>query len=255
MIFTRLLIATTLASTCGTALADYTPDTREFPASAPLELQSQPALALDGGGAIEFWVDAGWTQSTSYHPVILSNGHHTRPNYQLSITSDRAALAVRSGNQYGLFPYDFSTGGSRHVALLAYENRLIAFINGKLIGSVAMTIRRTLPGRFTVGSAADGRAPFIGAISALRIWDVPLSPESIATYALRDVNDADAPHPNLANLLAISDFNNGTVAVVDSFVLAETELMSRDELASALGEAELRRLDRAYDTDSGETDE
>ncbi len=251
----RFLTAITLGVVCYSANAEYVPDTREFPASSPLVFNEAAALSLSGSGAIEFWVDPEWEGNPGHHPVILANGQRSQPNYQLSISADQTALIVQSGDQFGRFDYDFSTGSSHHVALLGYEERMVAFINGKLIGAVAMSFQTGPAGDFYVGSAADGQAAFVGALSGVRIWDVPVEPENIAAYALRNVNDELAPHPNLAHLVALSDFRNDTFQIADSMVLPESDFMTQNELIEALGEAEMQAIDAQFTDENGDGNE
>ena len=245
-----LFITATIA-----AHAEYTPDTIEFPSSAPLAFDSAPILSLPEGGAIEFWVGTDWTDNPGYHPVILANGSAESPIYQISITANQDALLVQTGHDFGQFPFNFSDGRTHHVALLDFAEQMIAFVDGKLLGSVEMSIQPGPVSEFIVGSASGGKAPFIGAVSAIRIWDVPPEPEDTAGYALRDVNDASDPHPNLDNLVGISDFRNGTFSIVDSLVLNESELMTRAEVIETLGEAEVQALDQEFASAAGDNNE
>lgn len=242
MLSVALMVATPMS-------ADYVPDTFELPASAPMVFPSQPVLNLSNGGAVEFWVVADWSNNPGYHPVVLSNGNAEAPTYQVSITADRDALIVQSGSFFGQFQFDFSDEQTHHVAILSFDEQLVAMVDGKLIGSVAMSIKPGPAGEFTVGASHGGQTPFIGAISAVRIWDVPLEPEEIAAYALRDVYDTTLPHPNLDNLVAISDFRNGTFSFVETLVVKETDLMSREEIVEVLGEAEVLALEDQFDVD------
>jgi hypothetical protein len=69
------------------------------------------------------------------------------------------------------------------------------------------------------------------------------------------VNDASDPHPNLDNLVGISDFRNGTFSIVDSLVLNESELMTRAEVIETLGEAEVQALDQEFASAAGDNNE
>ena len=235
--------------------AEYTPDTIVFPSSAPLVFDSAPILSLPDGGAIEFWVGTDWATNPGYHPVILANGSAESPIYQISITANQDALIVQSGQAFGQFSFNFADGRTHHVALLDYDEQMIAFVDGQLLGSIAMSIQSGPIREFVVGSASGGVAPFIGAVSAIRIWDVPPELEDTAGFALRDVNDTNTPHPNLDNLVGISDFRNRTFSIVDSLVLNESELMTRAEVIETLGETEVRALDLEFTTAVGETNE
>jgi concanavalin A-like lectin/glucanase superfamily protein len=248
-------VAILLATLAASANEQYTPDTLEFPSSAPLVFASNPVLNLPEGGAIEFWVVTDWTGNPGYHPVMLANGNATTPIYQVSITADQDAMIFQSGREFGLFPFDFSDGRTHHVILLDYEEQIVAFIDGKLVGAVAMSIKPGVGNEFFVGSAAGGKAPFMGAVAAVRIWDVPPAPEDAAEFALRDINDTNDPHPNLDNLVGLSDFRNRTFSVVDSLVLNESELMTRAEVIDTLGEAEVQALDLEFASATGENDE
>ncbi len=247
-----LLITTTFAAL--PALAEYVPDTVEFPASEPLVFASTPVLDLPTGGAIEFWVVSDWTENPGYHPVVLANVGAGQPSYQVSITAGQDALIVQAGKNYGQFPFDFSDQRTHHVALLIFDTEIIAMIDGKLTGAVAMSIAPGPTDQFYVGSGADGSAPFVGAVSALRIWDVPLEPEEIAAYALSSVTDTAEPHPNIDNLVAISNFHEGELSISERFVLEE-ELMTREETIAILGEEEVLAMELEFNSDNGENDE
>ncbi len=258
MQFTKTLLsaaAILLATVAVSANEQYTPDTLEFPGSPPLVFPSDPVLNLTEGGAIEFWVVTDWTGNPGYHPVVLANGNVASPIYQVSITAGQDALIFQSGKEFGQFAFDFSDGRTHHVILLDYDEQMIAFVDGKLVGAVAISIKPGVGNDFFVGSAAGGNAPFMGAVAAVRIWDVPPAPEDAAEFALRDINDRNDPHPNLDNLVGLSDFRNGTFSVVDSLVLNESELMTRAEVIETLGEAEVQALDLEFASVTGENDE
>jgi hypothetical protein len=53
----------------------------------------------------------------------------------------------------------------------------------------------------------------MGAIAGLRLWSVPLDPVTIAEFSLRNVEDAELPHPDLQFLAAMSDFRTGGMIV------------------------------------------
>ncbi len=251
----HITLAVMLGILLTSAHAEYVPDTIEFPSSPPLVIASQPVLSLAEGGAIEFWVVTDWQDNPGYHPVILANGSADLPTYRISIAANQDALIVQSGQQYGQFSFDFSDGRTHHVALLVFEEQMVAFIDGKLAGAVSLSIQPGPSGPFMVGACADGSAPFIGAVSAVRIWDVPLEPEDIAGFALRDVNNASSSHPNIDNLVALSDFRNSAFSIVDSFVIDESELMTQAEIIEVLGVEEVRAMDLEFAGTEGENDE
>jgi concanavalin A-like lectin/glucanase superfamily protein len=228
---------------------DYIPDTIEFPDSAPIVFPSHPVLGLDAGGAIEFWVVADWTQSPGYHPVILSNGEGPTPLYRISVTAARDALLVQIGGQYGQFEFDFSDRRTHHVALLDYDDKMAALIDGRFSGAVALSIEPGNASYFFIGSAEGGKSPFIGAVSGLRLWEVPLEPEEVADFAVKDALAADSPHPNIDFLVGYSDFRQGGFVIADSFVLNESELMSREEAVAILGEEEIQAIDEEIPND------
>lgn len=218
----------------------YVPDTREFPGSAPLSFTSNPLLDLSDGGAIEFWVAADWSVSPGYHPTLLNRGVDPAPLYRIAISASREELLLQFGSKHGRVPFDFSDGQTHHVALLDFDDEVMVMIDGWLAGGVAMSIEPGPPAPLIVGANADGSAPFIGAISALRFWHSPMAPETIAAYALKDPTDPSAPHPDLAQLAAYSDFELGELILADHLIVPN---MSDAEVLAALGEAELKALE------------
>lgn len=237
------------------AQAEYVPDTIEFPQSAPLVINSQPVIALADGGAIEFWVVADWKANPGYHPVVLAHGSADTPLLEISIAAARDALIVRTGNTFGQFPFDFKDARTHHVAILDFDDHMVAFIDGKLTGAVAMSVKPGQADYLHIGSSEGGSAPFVGAISALRLWNMPLAPEDIANYALKDVRDPAAPHPELEHLVAISEFQNQGFAIVESYVLKASEMMSREEVIATLGEDEVRQMELEFSPATGDENE
>jgi len=209
--------------------ANYVPDTIELPASRPVSFPAHPALSLSNGGAIECWVAADWTNNPGYHPVILSNGDLDTPIYRLSIAADQQSLIVQAGSAFAQFSFNFADRQTHHIAVLDYDNEMVALIDGKFAGVVQASFEPGSLSDLYIGSTTGGRAPFLGAISAVRIWDIPLEPEEVAYFALRDPFSTQDPHPNLSALVGYSNFRESNFVVVDAVVVNETELLVVEE--------------------------
>ncbi|MEM6999616.1 MAG: LamG-like jellyroll fold domain-containing protein [Pseudomonadota bacterium] len=233
----------------GAYAAGYTPDTREFPASAPLAFPEHPLLELRDGGAIEFWVAADWRASPGYHPVILAYGPAAAPQYSLAITAQRDALLVQAGEQYGQFAFRFDDGRTHHVALLDFDDEIMVLIDGQFVGGVSMSFAGGEPGPLVVGARADGSDAFVGALSALRLWDMPMAPETVPEFALRDPLAVDRPHPNIEHLVAYSDFRSGELVLAEALILEEEMILSDAEILETLGAAEVRSIEQEFSDD------
>ncbi len=212
----------------GFAADQYVPDTIEIPASAPFALSSPPLLGLTTGGTIEFWVVADWTGNPGYHPVVLSNGEGVSPAYRVSIAADRQALLVQCGTRHARFDFDFADGATHHVAILDYDDQLAAFVDGRYSGAAAMSIEAQPLSTLSVGSLDGGVSSFIGAISALRLWDVPLDPEVLVEFALKDPFDAGDLHPDIEELLAYSNFRVGELVLADNVEVSSAMLLEEE---------------------------
>ncbi|MFK7886736.1 MAG: LamG-like jellyroll fold domain-containing protein [Gammaproteobacteria bacterium] len=191
-----------------TSHAQYSPDIIEFHGDDDLGFPSHDSLTIVDGGTIEFWVGADWQDDPGYDPVVLSNAGPEGALYTVSILGDRQGLGLQSGEFLGDVPFDFSDGQMHHVALADFGEDILVMVDGQVVGELATTLPELPSAGLWIGSADGVNAKFRGAIAGLRIWAVALERKTLVDYAQRDVADANAPHPDLELLVAISDFND-----------------------------------------------
>ncbi len=99
-----------------------------------------------------------------------------------------------------------------HVAITQFDDGISVFVDGQVVGESDAKLLDLPSAGVWVGSIDGTNNQFKGAIAGLRYWDAALTPEEIVGFALTDVFDGD--HPNLDNLSAISNFNNGELMLV-----------------------------------------
>ena len=64
-----------------------------------------------------------------------------------------------------------------------------------------------------VGTIDGVNNPFTGAVAGLRIWQTVVAQETLVRYAMSDIFEAD--HPDLDLLVALSNFDEGSLLVVE----------------------------------------
>jgi hypothetical protein len=210
-----------LAAAFPALAGDYAPDVAELDGGESYAFPADDAYDLSEGGTIEFWAAADWRSDPGYDPVILSNTGEQGSSYLVAINADRDALIINSGHRFETAPFDFSDGKLHHVALAHTGDETFILIDGKIAGAFEFTIADLPSSGFFVGSANGKDAPFMGAIAGLRLWSLPLDPVTIADFSLRNVEDADEPHPDLPFLAAMSDFRAGGMIINEDNVTEE----------------------------------
>lgn len=221
LIIAAHVLLTLSAQASDTQQTAYVPDTMQFDTSNALRFVSNPLLGLADGGTIEFWVSAGWADAPGYAPVILSNHGEFGGVYEISITGNWQALQIQTGDKLGKVDFDFSDRRMHHVAIIDYGEEMAVFIDGKLVGGVTMSFADLPTTDFWIGASSNNQRGFIGAVAALRIWNIALTPEDVAAYALTDVESKDAPHPDLHALIGLSDFKNANFSVPEIIFIDE----------------------------------
>lgn len=217
-----ILPALATAFLAGSAMAQdaaYQPDFLELDGSESLQMIPDPEYSLVEGGTIEFWVEPDWSESPDYDPVIFSNMGEDGASYLIAMLRDRDGIGIISGDNEGYVPFDFTDGKVHHIAVNAYGEELIVFIDGEPKGAADFGIADLSSSSIWVGSADGETARFQGAIGGLRIWGVPVEQEALIDYRLLDVfSEYNEPHPDIDYLQAISDFENQDILTIEADV-------------------------------------
>ena len=194
----------------------YAPDVLELDGRETLVFGGEPEFSFTHGGSVEFWVAPGWVDVPGYDPAILSRVGESGIEYLVAVLRERNGLGVLVGDSENVVSFDFSDGQLHHVALVSADNELAVIIDGRVRGVFAVSPTDVDAGLLYVGTSNGIDAPFEGAIAALRFWRIPLTQEEVVSFALRPVLDERGrEHPALDDLVALSDFNNDTVNVID----------------------------------------
>lgn len=186
----------------------YALDTLRLDGTESLAFDANPALEPAEQATLEFWVQAGWDSDLGYDPVVVSSAGPSGAAYLVAIQRERDGLTLSSGDQLDTAPFDFSDGKLHHVALVDYGDTTTLIIDQKPIADLEVDLQPVPSEGLYVGTARGGDDAFTGAIGGLRLWDVAVDPANLAAYRLKDVNGADAPHPDIDHLALISDFQN-----------------------------------------------
>ncbi|MFK7886738.1 MAG: LamG-like jellyroll fold domain-containing protein [Gammaproteobacteria bacterium] len=212
---------------CATATAEYVPDVLELDGSGGVGFASQPILTLPDGGTIEFWLSADWNKDPGYDPVVLSNASERGIAYKVMVGRDRQSITVQSGKEVGELAHDFGDGNMHHVAIVDMRDETVVLVDGTPIGSLAMSLSAWPTDRLRVGADYYNANGFVGALAAVRIWDVPLDADIVAEFALKDITSEDTSHPTIDFLVGHSRFSD------DDFYITDAVIIDADELAGA----------------------
>lgn len=230
----RIGVALALSLTMMSAIAvaaDYKPDIREFTAENSLSFSGHPAFDISDGATLEFWVAAGWTATLEYDPVVLMSVGENEFLYVVSILGDRSGISLQFGDEASTLDYDFTDDQLHHVALVNLGNRVVTMVDGRVIGQFNTKIGSFEASELWLGNSNIQAHPFIGALGGLRFWGTILEPESLVEFALIDVSDLEAPHPDLDFLKGQSELQNETINTFDeAVVFVDEELPDEDGL-------------------------
>ena len=212
--FSQLMCALALSGLTLLANAQgYSPDVYEFGGSGGLAFDPAPELSMGTGGTIEFWVGADWQTDPGYDPVILANAGEQGASYLIAMLRDRDGLAFVSGSQEEVVTFNFADGRFHHVALRIWPQEGIdVMVDGKFVGSADINVQDLPSAGLWLGTMDGSSSPYVGAIAALRIWRPVLPAEVLIEYSMQDV--FASVHPNIDQLIAISDFSSGQLLVV-----------------------------------------
>lgn len=190
-------------------------DIGEFDLETKVAFPPHDSLTMRGGGTIEFWVGADWTEDPGYDPTILSNIGPEGPLYLVAMLRDRDGIAFVAGKRTALVPFDFSDDQMHYVALSDVGDATIVMIDGEIIDETDIGFADLPSSGFWIGSADGATSPFVGAIANLRLWDVSVDPDDLLGFAMRDVEAPSAEHPDLDFLIGRSDFTEGGFYLTD----------------------------------------
>lgn len=197
------------------AAEGYMLDMLTLDGTETLVFEPDDRLAPAEQSTIEFWVKAGWDDAPDFDPVVLSNAGEEGASYLIAIQRERDGLAVTSGEQTDVVPFDFSDGKAHHVALIDLGDPIAVLVDDELVGELDMTLQALPSEGLYIGSAFGGDDGFVGAIGGMRIWDVAVTADDLAKYRLKDVLDASDPHPDLEYLVIISNFVDQDIVMID----------------------------------------
>lgn len=192
----------------------YAIDVLELDGTDTLAFDPAPAFEPAAQSTIEFWVQPKWSETPEFDPVVLASSGEQGAAYLVAIQREKDGLAVMSGEQIDVAPFDFSDGELHHVALIDLGTSVAVVIDGELITELEMTFQAMETDGFYVGSASGGADGFEGVIGGLRIWDTAVPTNTLVAFQLKDVLDESDPHPDLDSLSVISNFAEEDLIVV-----------------------------------------
>lgn len=208
-----LLLAGAFCS-AGLAYAQgYQPDVLEIDGQSFIAFEPSDAYTIADGGTLEFWAVPDWNEDPEFDPVLIANVGIDGASYIIAITAERDGILITSGVNEVFFNFDFTDGKLHHVALNQFEDGIMVLIDGTAIGESDMMLTEFESAGLFVGSLEDESDPFLGAIAAIRFWDYVPERSTLISYAQKDVLQSE--HPFLDQLAAMSDFNAGTMQILE----------------------------------------
>ena len=192
----------------------YAIDVIEMDGTSTLAFEASDAFEPAAQSTIEFWVRADWSDTPDFDPVVISSTGEEGSAYLVAIQREKDGIALASGEEIDIAPFDFADGELHHVAFIDLGGPVAVVIDGELIDELDMTLQAMETDGFYVGSAYGGDDGFEGVIGGLRIWDVAVSTDNLFEYRLKDVLSEQEPHPDLQYLSAISNFGEEDIVTI-----------------------------------------
>ena len=215
----NIAIALTLSLCARVAAANYSPDMFELDGGNTLVFEATPQLNLATGGTIEFWVAPDWVEDPGYDPTIVCNAGLEGPLYLIAMLRDKDGLALVAGEEEDVVTFNFDDGQLHHVAISQLADGVVVQVDGQVAG-VSELMFADLPSLgLWVGSIDGVDNQFVGAVAGLRFWRTVVEQETLVRYALADVFEDD--HPDLELLVAMSNFDETSLLVVDDLMLRQ----------------------------------
>ena len=196
----------------------YAPDIMEVQQDESLWFDTALSVDWEAGATLEFWLATSWDSEREYEPVVLSMWNNDQPAMVVRIQADRKAVVIQSSQQIGTIPADLANPQLNHIALIFFDEDVMLFMNGQVLGSVRLAQTPTSVNLIHIANVPDGGHAFSGAIGGLRLWDMPLAAETLVEYALSDPLSRTAPHPDLESLVMYSQFNASTLELTEAQV-------------------------------------
>lgn len=188
--------------------APYAPVMLTFDGTDALSYVPSSAMDIDGAGTMELWVRAAWQTNPGYDPAILSYQGPTGPRMALVVTGDAKALGVFAGRFYETIPFDFADGQLHHIALTFLADETLVMIDGQVRATLGFGMADLPANIFTIGALGEF-SPFIGEIGQIRIWDEPIDPDVLVSFAWRPIaSEGPDTHPDINALAGVSTFAN-----------------------------------------------
>jgi hypothetical protein len=191
----------------------YQPDVLEIDGESFIAFEPSEAYTIADGGTLEFWAVPDWTEDPEFDPVMIANVGPEGASYIIAITAERDGILITSGENEVFFNFDFTDGKMHHIALNQFTDGIIVAIDGVAIGESDMMLQDFSSSGLIIGSLEDESDPFLGAIAAIRFWDYVPKLETLIAYAQRDILLSE--HPSIEQLSAMSDFNAGTMEILE----------------------------------------
>lgn len=214
----KTALAATLfaALTAGNGIAQsYQPDVLEMRDGTGYIFDWDPAYDMSRGGTIEFWTMPFFDQEPDDEPFILSSAGEQGASYAVVMTTLRDAIVLIAGENEGVIAQDFTDGKPHHIAINAYEDGTVVFIDGEARADFDFTLPE-LPATALFVGAADGEtAPYNGMIAQLRFWDTTVLPEYLHEFRARPTLSPAGDHPDIQDLKAESDFATETMLIIE----------------------------------------
>jgi hypothetical protein len=230
----RLLTTVALAAlsfgAAGASLAQgqapaYRPAMAMFDGRNSVSFPSAPSLDVTRIATLEFWAAPRWQGKLDYDPFLISYAGEEGPRFSVAMGGDKKAIGIVAGDQSDFVTFDFSDGQAHHVAFVFVDDTVDVYIDGAFIDTLAINIADVPAARFVIGSANGSDLAFKGAIADVRIWNIALDQETIATWRLADPLAPGAKHPAADTLVGRSNFAIGR----RGFALAEPVVSPEDD--------------------------
>ncbi len=187
---------------------DYRPPTASFSGKGALLLPFANVLNINGAGTIEFWVSAQWEGKLEYDPGIIAYVGSGGPRFAVHMASNAKGIGIYAGQYYEGVKYDFTDGALHYVAIITTGDFIDIYIDGDFQRTLGYGFADLPASSFSIGSYSD-RAPFIGEIGQVRIWNEPLDQDTLNKFSLMPlVADGPDVHPDIQALVAMSTFAN-----------------------------------------------
>ncbi len=144
---------------------------------------------------------------STYSSLLTSGDYESGIRLEQYNNTNKIGL-TKKGKFDVLFDYELPVGKLTHIALVADSAHTSLFVDGKFIQRIDKSIPLPLS---QIGLDADGFGTLNATLDEMRMWDMELSPETIARLAFKEVTSEDPAH---GHLLHYYKFDEGSGNVV-----------------------------------------